>query len=107
MTSHVMTRADRMCLHTAARDPHTEFRGIFGTETIESLLLDSNAELASTAAISSAATPSDGRDAVRPGDACPSDTRLGYEPAHFTGHECHACRAGGSCDDKPPLKAGV
>jgi len=51
MTSHIMTPADRMCLHTAAGDLHTEFRGIFGTETIESLLLDSYAELASTATI--------------------------------------------------------
>jgi protein-tyrosine-phosphatase len=51
MTGHIMTQADRMCLHTAARDLHTEFRGIFGTETIESLLLDSYAELASTATV--------------------------------------------------------
>jgi len=51
MTSHIMTRADRMCLHNAARDLHTEFRGIFGTETIESLLLDSYAELASAATV--------------------------------------------------------
>ena len=47
MASHVMTPADRMSLHAAARDLHTEFRGIFGEETIESLLLDSYAELAS------------------------------------------------------------
>jgi len=51
MTSHIMTQADRMCLHTAACDLHSEFRGIFGTETIESLLLDSYAELASTASV--------------------------------------------------------
>ena len=51
MTSHIMTQADRMCLHSAARDLHTEFRGIFGTETIESLLLDSYGELASTATV--------------------------------------------------------
>jgi arsenate reductase (thioredoxin) len=51
MTSHIITRAERMCLHSAARDLHTEFRGIFGTETIESLLLDSYAELASTATV--------------------------------------------------------
>jgi protein-tyrosine-phosphatase len=51
MASHVMTRAERMCLHSAARDLHTEFRGIFGEETIESLLLDSYAELASTATV--------------------------------------------------------
>lgn len=51
MASHVITRAERMCLHSAARDLHTEFRGIFGTETIESLLLDSYDELASTATV--------------------------------------------------------
>jgi len=51
MASHVMTRAERMCLHSAACDLHTEFRGIFGEETIESLLLDSYNELAATAYI--------------------------------------------------------
>lgn len=49
MAAHVMTKVERMCLHSAARDMHTEFRGIFGEETIEALLLDSYAELASTA----------------------------------------------------------
>jgi arsenate reductase (thioredoxin) len=51
MASHDLTRADRMCLHSAARDLHVEFRGIFGEETIESLLFDSYAELASAATI--------------------------------------------------------
>jgi arsenate reductase len=51
MASHVMTPAERMCLHSAARDLHTEFRGIFGQETIESLLFDSYDELASTATV--------------------------------------------------------
>jgi arsenate reductase (thioredoxin) len=51
MTAHVMTQAERMCMHSAARDLHTEFRGIFGEETIEALLLDSYAELASTATV--------------------------------------------------------
>jgi arsenate reductase (thioredoxin) len=51
MVSHEMSRADRMCLHGAARDLHTEFRGIFGQETIESLLFDSYNELASTATV--------------------------------------------------------
>jgi hypothetical protein len=41
MTTHVMTQAERMCLHSAARDLHVEFLGIFGEETIESLLFDS------------------------------------------------------------------
>ncbi len=51
MAAHVMTQSERMCLHSAARDLHTEFRGIFGEETIEALLLDSYAELASTATV--------------------------------------------------------
>jgi arsenate reductase (thioredoxin) len=51
MASHTMTPAERMCLHSAARDLHTEFRGIFGQETIESLLSDSYNELASTATV--------------------------------------------------------
>ena len=51
MASHTMTPAERMCLHSAARDLHTEFRGIFGPETIESLLFDSYDELASTATV--------------------------------------------------------
>ena len=51
MADHVMTRADRMCLQSAARDLHTEFRGIFGQETIESLVFDSYNELASTATV--------------------------------------------------------
>jgi protein-tyrosine-phosphatase len=51
MTSHEMTPAERMCLHSAARDLHIQFRGIFGEETIEALLFDSYAELASRATI--------------------------------------------------------
>jgi arsenate reductase (thioredoxin) len=51
MASHIMTQAERMALHNAARDLHIEFRGIFGEETIESLLLDSYAELASRATV--------------------------------------------------------
>ena len=51
MGSHAMTQAERMCLHSAARDLHTEFRGIFGQETIESLLFGSYNELASTATV--------------------------------------------------------
>ncbi|HEX7996652.1 MAG TPA: arsenate reductase ArsC, partial [Streptosporangiaceae bacterium] len=49
--THTMTQAERMCLHRAARDLHQQFRGIFGEETIESLLLDSYAELAATATV--------------------------------------------------------
>jgi len=51
MANHQMTQADRLSLHAAARDLHTQFRGIFGEETIESLLLDSYAELASRATV--------------------------------------------------------
>ena len=51
MVSHVMTQAERMCLHSAARDLHTEFRGIFGPEALESLLFGSHDELASTATV--------------------------------------------------------
>jgi len=47
----IMTPAERWCLRSAARDLHTQFRGIFGEETIESLLLDSYEELASTATV--------------------------------------------------------
>ena len=46
-----MTTSERMCLHNAARDLHTEFRGTFSERTIESLLLDSYAELASRATV--------------------------------------------------------
>ena len=49
--THVMTQAERMCLHSAARDLHEQFRGVFGEETIESLLLSSYHELAFTATV--------------------------------------------------------
>lgn len=51
MATHELTPAERMCLHSAANDLHTEFRGIFGTETIEALLHDSYHELAAKATI--------------------------------------------------------
>ncbi len=51
MAGHIMTQAERMSLSGVARDLHTEFRGIFGQETIESLLLDSYDQLASTATV--------------------------------------------------------
>jgi hypothetical protein len=47
--TRVMTSAERMCLHSAARDLHEQFRGVFGEETIESLLLSSYDQLAATA----------------------------------------------------------
>jgi arsenate reductase (thioredoxin) len=49
--THVMTRAERGCLHRAARDLHEQFRGVFGEETIESLLLNSYEQLAATATV--------------------------------------------------------
>jgi len=51
MVNHIMTPAQRMGLHGVARDLHIEFRGIFGEETIEELVLDSYAELAATATV--------------------------------------------------------
>ena len=49
--THVMTPAERRCLHSAARDLHERFRGVFGEETIEALLLSSYAELAARATV--------------------------------------------------------
>jgi len=49
--TQVITTAVRMALRSAARDLHAQFRGVFGTETIESLLLSSYAELAATATV--------------------------------------------------------
>ena len=49
--THVMTVAERMCLRSAARDLHAQFRGVFGAETIESLLFSSYEELAATATV--------------------------------------------------------
>ena len=51
MVNHDMTQAERMGLHGVARDLHIEFRGIFGEETIEELVLDSYAELVATATV--------------------------------------------------------
>ncbi len=47
--THVITNAARMTLKAAARDLHAQFRGVFGEETIENLLLASYEELAATA----------------------------------------------------------
>jgi arsenate reductase len=47
--SEVMTSGERMALRSAARDLHAQFRGVFGEETIESLLVNSFQELAATA----------------------------------------------------------
>jgi arsenate reductase (thioredoxin) len=49
--THVMTGAERMCLHSAAQDLHARFRGVFGEETIEALLFSSYAELAAKATV--------------------------------------------------------
>jgi protein-tyrosine-phosphatase len=47
----VITNATRMTLKAAARDLHAQFRGVFGEETIENLLLASYEELAATATV--------------------------------------------------------
>jgi arsenate reductase (thioredoxin) len=49
--TYVMTNAVKMCLHRVASDLHEEFRGVFGEETIESLVLNSYAELAAKATV--------------------------------------------------------
>ncbi|HXP19180.1 MAG TPA: arsenate reductase ArsC [Streptosporangiaceae bacterium] len=49
--TQVITSAVRMALRGAARDLHAQFRGVFGPETIESLLLSSYEELAATATV--------------------------------------------------------
>jgi arsenate reductase (thioredoxin) len=51
LDSHSMTQAQRKCLLSAARDLHEQFRGVFGEETIQALLLSSYAELAARATI--------------------------------------------------------
>lgn len=47
----VITNAARITLKAAARDLHAQFRGVFGEETIENLLLASYEELAATATV--------------------------------------------------------
>jgi arsenate reductase len=49
--THVMTGAERMCLRSASRDLHARYRGVFGTETIETLLFASYDQLAATATV--------------------------------------------------------
>ena len=49
--THVITNVARMTLKAAARDLHAQFRGVFGEETIENLLLASYEELAATATV--------------------------------------------------------
>jgi arsenate reductase (thioredoxin) len=44
--TRAITGGERMALQSAASDLHRTFRGVFGVETIEALLLDSFAELA-------------------------------------------------------------
>jgi arsenate reductase (thioredoxin) len=46
---HMMTNGERMALHSAACHLHTQFRGIFGPETIEAMLLTSYAQIAARA----------------------------------------------------------
>jgi len=49
--THDMTQAHRMCLNATARELHDQYRGVFGEETIQSLLFSSYAELAATATV--------------------------------------------------------
>ena len=49
--TRTMTPAERGALHGAARDLHARFRGVFGEETIDALLLSSYQELAATATV--------------------------------------------------------
>jgi arsenate reductase len=48
---HLMTKGERMALHGAARDLHGQFRGTFGPETIEAMLLTSYAQIAARASV--------------------------------------------------------
>lgn len=49
--TRIITASERTALHAAARDLHARFRGVFGEETIEALLLASYQELAATATV--------------------------------------------------------
>ncbi len=49
--THHMTPAERTCLTAAARELHDQYRGVFGEESIQSLLLTSFADLAATAKV--------------------------------------------------------
>lgn len=49
--AHSMTPAEHAALRGAARDLHARFRGTFGEETIDALLLSSYQELAATATV--------------------------------------------------------
>ena len=48
---HMMTKGERMALHSAACDLHAQFRGIFGPETIEAMLITSYAQIAARATV--------------------------------------------------------
>jgi arsenate reductase (thioredoxin) len=50
-TAHMMTKGERMALHSAACDLHAQFRGIFGPGTIEAMLLTSYAQIAAWATV--------------------------------------------------------
>lgn len=49
--THTMTQGERMSLRGAALDLRAQFRGVFGLETVESLLLSSYNELAATTTV--------------------------------------------------------
>src|ERR1700728_3110461 len=48
---HLMTKGERMALHSAAGDLHAQFRGVFGPETIEAMLLASYAQIAARSTV--------------------------------------------------------
>jgi arsenate reductase len=48
---HMMTKGERTALHSAARHLHTQFRGTFGPETIEAMLLTSYAQIATRSTV--------------------------------------------------------
>jgi arsenate reductase (thioredoxin) len=48
---HLMTKGERMALHSAAGDLHAQFRGVFGPETIEAMLLSSYAQIAARSTV--------------------------------------------------------
>jgi arsenate reductase len=48
---HMMTKGERMALHSAADGLHAQFRGTFGPETIEAMLLCSYAQIAARASV--------------------------------------------------------
>jgi arsenate reductase (thioredoxin) len=49
--AHMMTKGERMALHSASCDLHAQFRGTFGPRTIEAMLLTSYAQISARATV--------------------------------------------------------